>query len=467
MPAQWRHRRASAASGVAPTNWTPDARTSSIDMVLAGHSAKYLPFSRCGRAGRRHRQGHPGAGDCRRARRGRPCCARSGRRARATSPCARVREHVQIVVRNEFADLLTPAARLRHLEATLRETERRCDALIASSRDPIAYVHEGMHIRANDAYLEMFGFEGFDDIEGLSLLDLIAPQHVDDFKQLLKKLQQGRSRRRRARARARSASTAASFAAVMEFTAATYEGESCLQIVFRQQTVDAELARKLDDLRQRDPVTGLFNRQHFMTELEAAVAAAADGKGHAGAAADRARPLRTPARRDRPGCGRRPAGSASRQRLQADARRRDGHRPLRRPHLRRAVPRARPQRTPATQAERIRAAFARPRARRRRALARRRPSASAACRSARRSPACRQVLAKSNQCLQSAVGVGGNRIEIFDPGAARPRRGRTHPGLGAAHPRGPGSEGVRAATTSRSSACTGDRGENLRSARCA
>ena len=32
-------------------------------------------------------------------------------------------------------------------------------------------------------------------------------------------------------------------------------------------------------LRQRDPVTRLFNRQHFMTEVEAAVAAAADGKG--------------------------------------------------------------------------------------------------------------------------------------------------------------------------------------------
>ena len=31
-----------------------------------------------------------------------------------------------------------------------------------------------------------------------------------------------------------------------------------------------------------------------------------------------------------------------------------------------------------------------------------------------------QVLAKSNQCLQSAEGVGGNRIEIFDP-AARDR----------------------------------------------
>jgi PAS domain-containing protein len=82
-------------------------------------------------------------------------------------------EHLQYVVRNEFQSLLSRRG-LRHLEAALRETERRCDALISSSRDPIAYVHEGMHIRANQAYLDMFGFEEFEDIEGLSILDLIS-----------------------------------------------------------------------------------------------------------------------------------------------------------------------------------------------------------------------------------------------------------------------------------------------------
>ena len=99
-------------------------------------------------------------------------------------------EHVQAVVRSEFAALLARRG-LRHLEASLRETERRCDALIASSRDPIAYVHEGMHIRANDAYLEMFGFEGFEDIEGLSVLDLIGANHAELFKQVLKKISKG------------------------------------------------------------------------------------------------------------------------------------------------------------------------------------------------------------------------------------------------------------------------------------
>ena len=82
-------------------------------------------------------------------------------------------DHVQNVVRTEWSDLEVRRA-LRRLEAQVRETERRCDTLIESSRDPIAYVHEGMHIRANQAYLEMFGFESFEDIEGMSLLDLVA-----------------------------------------------------------------------------------------------------------------------------------------------------------------------------------------------------------------------------------------------------------------------------------------------------
>jgi diguanylate cyclase (GGDEF)-like protein/PAS domain S-box-containing protein len=186
-------------------------------------------------------------------------------------------EHVQAVVRSEFAALLARRG-LRHLEASLRETERRCDALIASSRDPIAYVHEGMHIRANDAYLEMFGFEGFDEIEGLSVLDLIGPAHADAFKQVLKKLGKGESPPRQLELQAMR-TDGSSFDAVMEFTQATYEGEACLQIVFRQQTVDAEMVRELDTLRQRDALTGLFNRQHFMTELELAVVRASEGKG--------------------------------------------------------------------------------------------------------------------------------------------------------------------------------------------
>lgn len=183
-------------------------------------------------------------------------------------------------VRNEWADL-DARRMLRRLEARVRETERRCDALIESSRDPIAYVHEGMHIRANAAYLEMFGHESFEDIEGMSLLDMVAPQHLEDFKALLKRLGKGEAAPPRYELQARDIDGNA-FPASMEFTPAQYEDESCLQVVFRRENVDPALARQVEELRQRDQVTGLLNRPTFLRALEDAVSDAAQENGQHG-----------------------------------------------------------------------------------------------------------------------------------------------------------------------------------------
>ncbi len=190
-------------------------------------------------------------------------------------------EHLLAVVRNEWTDLHARRG-LRRIEAQMRETERRCDALISSSRDPIAYVHEGMHIRANEAYLEMFGYETFDDVEGISLLDMVAPQHVDGFKQLLKSMSKGDAPPPQYQVDARNQDGAV-FPATMEFTQASYEGESCLQVVFRRRMeFDPELAREVEDLRQRDQVTGLLNRPTFMLHVEHAVAQAGRSEGRFG-----------------------------------------------------------------------------------------------------------------------------------------------------------------------------------------
>ena len=183
-------------------------------------------------------------------------------------------------VRAQWEDLEARRAQ-RRLEARVRETERRCDALIESSREPIAYIHEGMHIRANAAYLEMFGYDSFEDIEGMSLLDMVGPQHVEDFKQLLKSLSKGEPPPPRHELEARDIEGNA-FPAAMEFTQAQYEGEPCLQVVFRRQELDPELALELEELRQRDQVTGLLNRPTFLRALEDAVADAAQNHGQHG-----------------------------------------------------------------------------------------------------------------------------------------------------------------------------------------
>ena len=189
--------------------------------------------------------------------------------------------HLLATLRREWADLEARRG-LRRLEAQVRETERRCDSLIASSRDPIAYIHEGMHIRANDAYLEMFGFESFDEVEGMSLLDLVGPQHIESFKQLLKSLSRGEAPPPEYLMEARRID-GSTFPARLEFATATWEGEACVQVVFRRrEELDPELAREVEELRQRDPATGLLNRPTFMRMLEDAVAAVGRDGGQYG-----------------------------------------------------------------------------------------------------------------------------------------------------------------------------------------
>jgi len=184
-------------------------------------------------------------------------------------------DHMQTIVRREF-EALQMRRSVRRIEAALRESERRCEALLDSSRDQIAYVHEGMHVRANKAYLEMFGFDDFEDVEGMSILDMIAADDADDFKALLKRLSKGEKPPQRLNLKAQR-SDGSTFDATMEFAEASYEGESCQQITFRRQMIDANLAQELDALRQKDLVTELFNRQHTIAQIEGLAAAAASG----------------------------------------------------------------------------------------------------------------------------------------------------------------------------------------------
>jgi len=182
-------------------------------------------------------------------------------------------EHVQAIVKREF-EALHMRRGVRRLESALRETERRCDALLDNSRDPIAYVHEGMHVRANKAYLEILGFEDFEEIEGMSVIDMIAPEDADDFKALLKKLSKGEKPPQKLNLKAQRVD-GTTFDAIMEFAEASYEGEPCQQIVFRQQTVSADVAEKLEELRSKDLVTELYNRQYCVAQLERMVGEAA------------------------------------------------------------------------------------------------------------------------------------------------------------------------------------------------
>lgn len=316
------------------------------------------------------------------------------------------------VVQNEWGDLEARRS-LRRLEAQVRETERRCDALIESSRDPIAYVHEGMHIRANTAYLDMFGFDSFDDVEGMSLLDLVAPQYVDGFKQLLKGLSKGDAPPPRYELEARDINGGA-FAAVMEFTPALYEGEPCLQVVLRRQEMDPSLAREVEELRQRDQVTGLLNRPTFLRALEDAVADAAQNHGHHGLL------LLEPDHYQRLlqdiGLDSADAMLAAIAERLSGALGKDAIAARFAEHSLAVLLRGGDHVATSALAERIREALASHVVQ----IGARSSTITLSIGGVQigeKIASVSQVLAKANQGVQSSIGVGGNRVEIFDPSA--------------------------------------------------
>lgn len=156
--------------------------------------------------------------------------------------------------------------RLRQCQLALEEANIRAQNLVDSSRDAITYVHDGMHIFANDSYLEMFGYSDMEEIEGMPILNMVKAEEHASFKQFLRDYSAGKA----------SASTldvnglrvdGSDFNITMEFTPASFEGEPCTQIIIRAQASSEELERKLDDMSKLDLLTGIYNRQFFLDAL--------------------------------------------------------------------------------------------------------------------------------------------------------------------------------------------------------
>ncbi|CDI93518.1 protein FimX [Pseudomonas aeruginosa PA38182] len=141
--------------------------------------------------------------------------------------------------------------------------------LLDSSVDAITYVHDGMHIYANRSYMALFGYEDAEELEGLPVIDLIASCDQGAFKDFLKGYQNDQRQTELVCTGVKL--DGQEFKARISLSAATYDGEPCIQVVIRGEVDNAELEEKLREVSSQDPVTGLYNRSHFLDLMDAAV----------------------------------------------------------------------------------------------------------------------------------------------------------------------------------------------------
>ncbi|HEY5602522.1 MAG TPA: EAL domain-containing protein [Gammaproteobacteria bacterium] len=182
-----------------------------------------------------------------------------------------------IAVEREFNNLRERRSH-RETKTMLVESEKRNRALIESSKDAIAYIHEGMHIYANQSYLELFGYDGMEELEVIPIMDMIAPEHQQAFKELMRTLSKGEIPNEQFEFNAQR-SGGEQFKAIMSFLPASIEGEPCTQVVIHQQSDNRELAAQLEQMKKQDLLTGLYNGPFFMDELKDALTNASKGQG--------------------------------------------------------------------------------------------------------------------------------------------------------------------------------------------
>lgn len=178
-----------------------------------------------------------------------------------------------VLVVNRELGALEDRRRRRILESHLREAEQRCQLLLESSKDAIAYINDGMHIYANQSYMEFLGYDDIDDLICIPVLDTLTSESQEKYKEFMKSFADSGEDGMTMNCVARR-SDDQELNVTMSVSAATYDGETCTQIVIQPEHSDAELEEKIRQISSQDLLTGLFNRQYLMDALGQAIATA-------------------------------------------------------------------------------------------------------------------------------------------------------------------------------------------------
>ncbi len=177
---------------------------------------------------------------------------------------------LKLVINRELSNLRERRQR-RALSTHLHDAEQRCQLLLESSKDAIAYINDGMHVYANHSYMELLGYDDHDELICIPILDALASESQETFKKFMKDHRESGEEKGELSATVKRAD-GETLDVTMDVSPATYDGEPCTQIVVRPEQDNAELEERLREISSQDVLTGLYNRQHIMEQIQQTVA---------------------------------------------------------------------------------------------------------------------------------------------------------------------------------------------------
>jgi diguanylate cyclase (GGDEF)-like protein/PAS domain S-box-containing protein len=184
-----------------------------------------------------------------------------------------------VVLKSQIARL-TPAlerelraaedrAALAAATRSVKEMQQQHHAVIEGSRDAICYSQDGMHVDANKAYLDLFGYGQMSDLEGIPVMNLIDKSDQPRFKDFLRKSAGQTDTEAQEFLGIKQDGTR--FHVEIAASAIQLQGENGVQLAAADVSKRKAVESKLQFLNQHDPLTGLYNRHYFLQEVTKAI----------------------------------------------------------------------------------------------------------------------------------------------------------------------------------------------------
>ncbi len=178
-------------------------------------------------------------------------------------------QHLLMVISREL-EARSDRERRRIAERAQKEVERRNQQLLDSSRDAIAFIQDGMFLYANDSFAESLGYQSRDEIECMPVIDVVADKDQERIKKFLKDFFLKADE---------SESVTMTFEFIdeqeiakplaLDINKALFDDESCIQFIVGTDIADnQELEAQIQQIKNQDLATGLFNKNHLLTTID-------------------------------------------------------------------------------------------------------------------------------------------------------------------------------------------------------
>ncbi|WP_162846868.1 GGDEF domain-containing response regulator [Marinicella litoralis] len=186
-------------------------------------------------------------------------------------------EHMKHVIQKEMK-ALRERRNNAFLSVELKNTERRCNLLLDSSKQAIAYIHDGMHVYSNQSYQELFKYHDFEELEVTPFLNMIAKDDIARAKQTLRDINKNILPKSDLEFKMVT-SGGEKFDGLINVSKATINGEKCVQFIINIPSVDPEVEKELFEIKNKDLLTKFYNRSYFHEVLSKALDEASNKPG--------------------------------------------------------------------------------------------------------------------------------------------------------------------------------------------